>query len=286
MQHTIAVVFDFDDTLLPDSTSLFLKSRGVDPKEFWSAQPELVERGYDPAMAFLRMFLDSSGEGKPLGKLTNADLRAFGGSLDRTFFKGVTTLPRDLRAITAQHPNIDIQFFIVSGGLVEIIKGSAFVRKNFKAVYGCELESGPNGNLQYIKRCVTFTEKTRYLFEISKGIQKSESEKNPYLVNNDVQEHDRLIPIRNMIYIGDGLTDIPCFSVVQRQGGTAFGVFDPSIERSARKAYLDFLKPRRVTSTHAPRYRQNDELGAFLRVAVAALCSNIALGDHQANRPR
>ena len=73
-----------------------------------------------------------------------------------------------------------------------------------------------------IKRCVTFTEKTRFLFEINKGISPSAAAAQPHLVNQLIREEDRPIPFANMIYVGDGLTDIPCFSLIEKGGGVAF----------------------------------------------------------------
>jgi phosphoserine phosphatase len=284
LHHSLAVVFDFDDTLVPDSTTLFLQSRGVDTERFWGVQAkELIQRGYDPALAFLRLFLDNVGLGKQLGELKNADLRAFGKRLDKTFYPGIPGLFKDLKATVAKYHNISIDFYIISGGLREMLAGSSVVSKNFKGVYGCQLEEdSTSGHLRHIMRCVTFTEKTRYLFEINKGLSQADASTNPYLVNKPVEDRLREVPISNMIYVGDGLTDVPCFSLVQRNGGMAFGVFDPSIERSAKKALTEFLRPKRVTSLHAPRYRRTDELGALLRAAVATRCADMSLSDKQA----
>jgi hypothetical protein len=101
-------------------------------------------------------------------------------------------------------------------------------------------------------------------------------------VNKDVPEAARRIPFRNMIYIGDGLTDIPCFSLVSKSGGTAFGVFHPDEEKSTKRAFLEFLKTDRVVSCHAPRYRKQDELGSLLRTAVQARCNQIVLERQEA----
>ncbi len=135
-----------------------------------------------------------------------------------------------------------------------------------------------------MKRCVTFTEKTRFLFEINKGLDPRKTHRNPFLVNRDIPTEKRRVPFKNMIYIGDGLTDIPCFSLVKKQGGTAFGVFNPGEKKSAKRALLEFLKPDRVISMHAPRYRAKDELGSLLRAAVATRCSKISLEHREAER--
>jgi hypothetical protein len=137
--------------------------------------------------------------------------------------------------------------------------------------------------LHCIKRVISFTEKTRYIFEINKGIDPEESTKNPYLVNTDIPKDDCKIPFPNMIYVGDGLTDIPCFSTISHYGGTAFGVFDPANPAIAKRAYLEFLQPHRVVGMHAPNYEKNKELGSFLRVAVTNICNRIVVAQQTAN---
>src|SRR5262249_2014379 len=111
----------------------------------------------------------------------------------------------------------------------------------------------------------------------NKGIDSKESRSNPYLVNQAVDDKDRRIPFANFIYVGDGMTDIPCFSLIQKMGGTAFGVFDPAKEGKAKQALEQFLKPGRVVSVHSPRYTPDSELGSMLHAAVATRCGAIQL---------
>ncbi len=281
----LAVIFDFDDTLVPDSTTQLLQKAQIDTNRFWSVDVKaLVSSGYDPALAYLKLLLDHIGPGKPLNGLTNAKLRAFGETLDTTFYPGIPRIFKDLKTIVKEHEGIDIEFYIISGGLEEIIRGSRVLKKYVSGIYGCRLAGDTeDGALKYIKRCVTFTEKTRYLFEINKGLKQADTRGNPYLVNRDIKENARRIPFNNMIYIGDGLTDIPCFSLVQKQNdGKAFGVFKPAEASSAKRALLEFLAPQRVTSMHAARYNKSDELGSLLRAAVGARCSDILVKRGQA----
>lgn len=84
-----------------------------------------------------------------------------------------------------------------------------------------------------------------------------------------------------MIYVGDGLTDVPCFSLIEKGGGIAFGVFQPGQE-SAKQAFQLFLETRRVRTIHHPDYREDAELGSLLRAAVATACSNIVLHSARA----
>ena len=285
----VALVFDLDDTLVPDSTTKLLKEYGIDTVRFWQQDVNaLVQAGYDPPVAWLNLLLQSVGHGRPLGELTNAKLRAFGASLDQTFYPGLPQFFEDVRnSVRETYENIEVEFYIVSGGLYEVARGSAIIRKYFKAVYGCHLAGDtPEGTLKYIKRSITFTEKTRYIFEIHKGLDPRHTYKNPILVNKFVPDDARRIPLRNMIYVGDGMTDIPCFSLLKRADGLGFGVFDPQRETKTKEALEEFLRTDRVVSMHAPDYRPNSELGAILRAAVANRCSAIQLERAQPQRQK
>ena len=284
MGNTLALIFDFDDTLLPDSTTELLREKGIAPEQFWTKDAKkLVSSGYDPTHAYLKLLLDRIGEGQPLGPLTNRDLRDFGVRLADKFYPGLDDLFSDLKETVQQFRDLDIEFYVISGGLEEVVRGSDSINNYFTAVYGCELAGDTeNGVLKYIKRAITFTEKTRYLFEINKGISLEDARKNPYLVNRSKSVHQRRITFKNMIYVGDGLTDIPCFSLLKNQGGTAFGVFKPGEEMSAKRAFLEFLKTDRVISMHAPRYGEKDELGSLIRAAVATRCTSIQIEQQEA----
>lgn len=259
---TLALVFDFDDTLTPDSTTALLERHGVNTRKFWKKDTKaLIAQGYDPALAYLKLLLNNIGPGRPLGALTNADLRAFGATL--TLYPGLPDLLSDLRASVKKVKNIEIEFFVISGGLREIIQGHRFIRREFSGVYGCELAGDEESGV--------------LKFEINKGLAPSRTRRNPYLVNRDVPQSKRRVPFKNLIYVGDGLTDIPCFSLVKYFGGTTFGVFNPGDEGKAKRALVEFLIPSRVISMHAPKYGRKDDLGALIRAAVATQCSRIKL---------
>lgn len=285
MSQVIALIFDFDDTLLPDSTSVLLETHGINAMQFWAKEAKAwLDKGFDPTHAYLNLILDRVGKGKPLGELTNKSLNEFGKSLDSTFYPGVKSLIRDLKnAAKEVSGEIDVEFYIISGGIQSVMDGSKFISENFTAAYGCQFGECPKtGLIRYIKRAITFTEKTRYIFEINKGITPLDTGANQYLVNKDVAENRRRIPFKNMIYLGDGHTDVPCFSLVGKNDGIAFGIFRPGEEASARKAFLDFLKTDRVLSTHAPKYTKTSELGALLRIAVGNIAQRIVVNSKQA----
>lgn len=274
----LAVVFDFDETLLPDSTTAFLESRGIDAARFWRDDVGArIREGYDPTLAYLNELLANAEAKRPLAGLSNGDLREFGATLEGSFYPGIPGLFDDLRAIVAKYRDLTIEFFIVSGGLKAVIDGSPTVQRHFAATYGCEFAEDAQGAIRFIKRAVTFTEKTRFLFEIHKGVTPADTLKTPYLVNVQVQPKDRRVPFENMFYIGDGLTDIPCFSLLKANHGAGFGVFDPKRDASAKRAYLDFLRTGRVININTPRYGTDHDLGLVLRTAVEAQAANLSV---------
>lgn len=276
MQDTIAVIFDYDDTLVPDSTTQLLKHYKMDVKKFWKEDwKNLVKSGYDPTHAYLKLILDNIGEDKQLGKLTNQDLQNFGKEVQKTQYDGLPELIADLED-RVQKKYLNIEFYIISGGLEEIIKGNSFVSDKFRAIYGCRLGGDTeDGELKYIKRAITFTEKTRYLFEISKGIPPEKSDKKPMAVNKYVIIEDRKIPFDNMVYIGDGSTDIPCFSLIKnRQNkGVPLGIFHKDKDLSERLEIFDeVLKTNRTLGMYYPEYDEGKQLNEKITLAVQSWC--------------
>jgi phosphoserine phosphatase len=283
MSHTnIAVIFDFDDTLAPASTSRLLEEHGVDVQRFWEERfADMITDGYDPANAYLTLILEEVGEDGKLGKLTVNDLQDFGSRLDDELFPGLPQMFNDLDEIVEEYKDTSIDYYIVSSGLRNVILGTDLSEK-FRGIYASELGEWEDDYLAHIKRAVTFTEKTRYIFEINKGLEQEDTRSDPYAVNEHKPADERRVPFENMIYVGDGLTDVPCFSLITKNDGKAFGVFDPT-DQSSRQKVLNFIDaPRRVQSMNAPEYREDDDLGSLLRYQVQALCSERDLDGDQA----
>lgn len=281
-QNVIAVVFDFDDTLTDDSTTKLLEHHGIDPVDFWKTKAAtLLNEGWDPTLAYLKLILDEVGPGKKLGSLKNENLRALGGKLK--IYPGVATLFRDLRKIVSQYrlSNPAIEFYIISGGLEEIIRGST-IAKEFTGIWGNRFWEDPEkGYVANLMNVVTFTEKTKHLFEINKGIV-GKTRVEHYAVNQRVEQSARRIPFRNMIYVGDGLTDVPCFSLLKAYDGSGFGVFDPKKKGSPKKAYETLVTTGRTVTLNSPLYGKNDDLGSLIRAAVVQICGRLELESQRA----
>ena len=263
-----SVIFDFDDTLTDESTTKLLDQYGIDTRAFWKRHEEVICAGWDTPLAYLQMILEHVGPGRALGNLSNAALNSFGSTLD--FYKGVPDLFADLEAITKQHhvSRPTVEFYIVSSGLEQIIKGTS-IANYFSGIWGCRF-SEESGQIAHVMRAVSPTEKTKYLSAINKGV--SNIDTNPLAVNEKIPDKNRRIPFSNMIYIGDGFSDVPCFSLVRRRGGTAFGVFDPSKDGAPKKAWEKLVIPHRVSTMNSPRYGAGDDLGALLREAIKTRC--------------
>ena len=124
VSNIIALIFDFDDTLTDDSTTKLLEARGINSNDFWETRNKLVGNGWDPTLGYLNMIIENVGEDKPLGNLSNRELRDFGSTLE--FYEGIPELFNDLQEITKAHPVAHpcIEFYVISGGLEETIKGS------------------------------------------------------------------------------------------------------------------------------------------------------------------
>ncbi len=286
-RQVIALVSDLDDTLIDDTSTQLVESRGIPAAKFWGETVRaLVVNGWDPSLAYLAKVVELSGEGNPMGRLGLAELKAFGATLDSKFYPGVDGLRAGLQeVVSAISPNIDVEFYVISGGIRAVMEGSDVLRRNCNYVYGNEFEEdAKTGCISRLKRAVTFTEKTRILFEINKGITAAQASVNPYLVNKDLDPTKRRVPFSNMIYMGDGLTDIASFSLVKARGGFTFGVFNPAKAASAQRALKEFIEGDRVTAAHAPRYGKDDELGSMLRATVASIAQRIIGGSSGPDR--
>ena len=131
---------------------------------------------------------------------------------------------------------VRIEHYIVSSGIKEIIEGTK-IAHHFKKIYACEFMYDYTGTIQWPKYAVNYTAKTQFLFRINKGVLTIDSQSADKL-NQYTPENERRIPFRNMIYIGDGLTDVPCMKLVKTNGGQSIAVYDPEKGKAAAEALL------------------------------------------------
>jgi hypothetical protein len=275
MLDTIAIIFDFDETLAPDSTSSFLESVGVDVKRFWGkeVQPHL-DQGWDPIPAYLHMMLAKSAAGGPKMPITKGALSAWGRKL--SLFPGATAIFDRLgKAAREIAPGVSAEFYLISSGIGEILRATRIAAK-FTDIWACDFSYEPNGSIAFPKNIVSFTDKTRYLFHISKGLIGPESRAKPFEVNRKVAPANLRVPFDQMIFVGDGYTDIPCFSLVRKLGGVAIGVYDPENRDRWGRAW-GFIEDERVSNLVPADYSKKSALSNSLIMAVESIARRVAL---------
>jgi hypothetical protein len=292
-QNIVACLWDFDKTLIPGyMQSPIFRAYGIDEDLFWrevNALPAIyAERGYHVSKdtVYLNHLLSFIKNG-PLKGLTNQRLRELGGEL--AFCPGIPELFDTLKAVTRSRPafrkhDIRLEHYIVSTGLAEMIRGSA-VAPHVDGIFGCEFIEAPlppyftrqdelplelDFEICQIGTIVDNTIKTRFIFEINKG-----GNKNPEIdVNSMMARTDRRIPIDRMIYTADGPSDVPVFSVLKRNGGRTFAVFEP--DNTAEFAQNDaLLRAGRIHAYGPADYREGSTTSMWLKMHVEQICTNI-----------
>jgi len=274
MSDVIALVFDFDDTLAPDSTSGFLSHIGVDTAAFWSERVDpLLASDWDPVPAYLSAMIDLS-RAQTHGLITRPRLEQWGAQLP--LHSGVPTVFERLRAVVkAVHPQMQLEFYLISSGIGDVVRHTSIAHE-FTQIWASELVYGEDQGIRFPRRVVSFTDKTRYLFHIQKGIIGPAFEGKPFEVNRKIPEDRLRVPFDQMIFVGDGYTDIPCFSMVRKAGGIAFGVWDPK-HRDKRSRAWGFIEDGRVNNLNQARYDEDAELYQWLEEAVISLVRRIAV---------
>ncbi|OZI75010.1 haloacid dehalogenase-like hydrolase [Bordetella genomosp. 12] len=275
MSDVIALVFDFDDTLAPDSTTGFLESIGVDTAAFWkdSVDPLLSQADWDPVPAYLYRMIELSRQGEH-GAITRERLQQWGARLP--LHKGVSTLFERLRqAVRSAHPRIQLEFYLISSGIGDIVRATP-IAGEFTDIWASEFIYDDAGGISFPRRIVSFTDKTRYLFHIQKGLVGPEYRNRPFEVNRKVPQDRLRVPLDQMVFVGDGYTDIPCFSLIRRAGGYAFGVWDPN-HRDKRSRAWGFVEQGRVSNLNFARYDEEAELYQLLEAALTGLAGSVSL---------
>ncbi|MFH0882347.1 MAG: HAD family hydrolase [bacterium] len=260
----IGVIFDFDGTLAPDSTTGFLASLGVDAGAFWEECNGLIAgQGHDPIPVYLQKMVDLARDGLPV---TRERLETFGRSI--SVYDGVPTLFDRLTDHVRRHaPNATVEFYMISSGIETLLKATPIANR-FHGIWGSDFVFDARGCAVGIKNVVSFTEKTRYLYQISKGIVGNDARLQPFRVNERMNEGDAFhIPLERIIYVGDGLTDVPCFTLVRRYGGVAIGVYDENRPKKWKDAWR-LVGDHRVSTLVSATFGPNSEMERHLKMAI------------------
>ena len=213
-----ALIYDFDKTLSPRDQQeySFIPGINMEPEDFWNSCREAqLKHGMDSVLAYMLMMLEKS---RGTGLLTRASLEKLGKSVE--FFPGVEDWFGRINLIGEEN-GVTVEHYIISSGLKEIIGGSR-IAGEFKAVFAASFVYGEDGLAKWPATSVNYTEKTQRLFRINKGILDMTNDRD---LNGFTPEYKRRVPFANMIYIGDGLTDVPCMKMTRERGGASICVY-------------------------------------------------------------
>ena len=243
-KSVVAIMYDFDKTLCTKDMQdyAFIPALGMTCDAFWREVNEMTDREeMDNILAYMFQMVQKASE-KQI-PITRETFHEMGSHVE--YFPGVQTWFDRINAY-CEELGITAEHYIVSSGIKEIIEGTE-IAKYFKRIYACEYLYDEQGSIQWPKFAVNYTAKTQFLFRINKGILTIDS-KSAEQLNQYTPEHARPVPFQNMIYIGDGLTDVPCMKLVKTYGGQSIAVYDQekghhAAQRLQQSDRVNFIAP-------------------------------------------
>lgn len=257
----VALMYDFDKTLCARDMQeySFIPKMNITPIEFWSETSKLYENNeIEKILSYMYMMMKYAKKNNT--KLTKEYLLECG--KDINLFNGVDTWFKRINEF-GRSIGLEIEHYIISSGLKEIIEGSP-IASYFKEIYSCEFHYNEEGNADFPAYVVNYTMKTQFLFRISKGA---------FDINDDVSLNDivplenRRVKMQNMIYFGDGLTDIPCMRLVKENGGVSIAVYQENKDKTAKK----LLKDKRCNFIVEADYSENTTLDRIVKKVLTKM---------------
>ena len=257
----IAISYDFDGTLAPGNMQehQFLPKMKTEPSDFWKNVKEVAKaKQADEVLVYMKLMLEKAKENKqPVNK---ESFRSFGKSIN--LFDGVEEWFSRINKYAKEH-GVSLQHYLISSGNDEIIRGTK-IAKQFDAIYASKYLFDENETAEWPALAVNYTTKTQYLFRINKGIRDI-SDNNA--VNRFTPKEDRPVPFENMIFIGDGSTDIPCFRLIKDQGGLSIAVFRKNVKNSKSNA-IQYYTQGRVHAAIPADYTEGSSLDEIVKARV------------------
>ena len=254
---TIALMYDFDKTLADQDMQnyAFIPNLGMTPGEFWGKVETFRNKNYLESILGYMYYSMIACREKNI-PFTKEYLRSTG--KDVKFYKGVLNWFDRINQY-GESIGVNIEHYIISSGIKEIIDGCAISDK-FKRIFACQYYfDEKTGEAIWPKIAINYTQKTQYIFRVSKAAYDETDNKK---VNDKM--NDRVIPYRNMIYFGDGITDIPCMTFVKKQGGTSIAVY----QKGQKNKVTDLLLDDRVNYISPADYQEGSDLDTLVKCII------------------
>ena len=255
----VAIMYDFDKTLSSDDMQNFgfIPSLNMTPAEFWSLTQEVAEKeGLESTMAYMYMMVKCCKDRNI--KLTKELLNELGKNIK--YYEGVTTWFKRINQF-AEELGLEVEHYIISSGNKEIVDGCS-IASNFKAIFGCEFFYDETGEAIWPKISINYTSKTQFLFRISKGALDTSDDKT---VNSKIET--KRIPYHNFIYLGDGLTDVPCMRLVKDKGGKSIAIYP----KGNKEKVIPLFEEGRVNYLCSADYKAGSNLEKIVKLILTQM---------------
>ena len=257
----VAIMYDFDKTLITRDMQeyTFIPSLGMQPDDFWDGTQTLAsEQQMDSVLAYMyAMMIRAEANGKPLKR---EDLVECGQHV--VYLPGVEGWFERINGY-GKEAGVEVEHYVLSSGLKEIIDGTS-IAKHFKKIFASEFFYGEDGKAIWAKMAVNYTNKTQFVYRINKGVLDIS---NNVDVNASTPESDRRVFFNNMIYLGDGLTDVPCMKLVKLSGGHSIALY----QDGQKEKVQPLLKHERVDWIFQADYREGQPLDVAMKNLIYKL---------------
>lgn len=257
----VAIMYDFDKTLITKDMQeyTFIPSLGMEPDEFWGKTAEIAsEQQMDSVLTYMYCMIKQSEQiGKPF---TRDELFESGKHIE--YLPGVENWFERINRY-GEEAGVKIEHYVLSSGLKEIIDGTT-IAKHFKKIFASEFLYDESGKAIWAKLAVNYTNKTQFVYRINKGVLDISNNTD---VNASVPDNVRRVFFNNMIYIGDGLTDVPCMKLVRQSGGHSIALY----QNGQKDKVQPLLKHNRVDWIFNADYREGKPLDCAMHDLINKL---------------
>lgn len=272
-RNRIVLVFDFDETLAPDSYNALLTHLGFEPETFRRERLRpLVDAGWDDTLAKFHLLIAESRRRDDF-RVTRDDFVQTAATLE--LFPGVPEMFGRVRTFARELiPDVAVEFYLLTGGMLEIPRASG-IADEFEMMWGGELLFDEAGELDFVKRAVRDPDKRRYLLKLVKGLEIDDPQRTQD-VQQQVDEREWYVPFSQVVYVGDGSSDMPAYAMFNDRSGLALGVVEADHIRNW-EGYSGMRDGRRLENLAPVDYREGSELMNSLLLAVDSICKRMLI---------